>query len=172
VQGPRAFTGTLNDQLVFGNSLSFNAAFVRRDIALRHPFSEDPDLTGEDWHLWLRLGARYPLRHAGTVTSSLVNHGARSVLTLSRDVLVTRVSRLLDCLFDDDEVKRRYGRYERRMRAAVFCYLALHLALGRLSQRDAVRYLARAVATWPAIVVTRDFLGALKRLALSLGPVR
>src|SRR5690606_16343568 len=72
--------GISNERMIDGNQLSCNGVFVRRDIALKHPFNPDRDLSGtEDYELWLRLASRYPIYCESEVTSSIMQHDARSV---------------------------------------------------------------------------------------------
>ncbi len=74
----------VNDALADGNHLSCNCVFVRRDIFLDLPFSENRALSAsEDYALWLRMAARYAFSMVcGVVTSTLVNHDARSVVMI------------------------------------------------------------------------------------------
>src|SRR5262245_63041093 len=92
-------SGTLpeiaNELLTDGNFLSCRGVFIRRDIALKHPFNEDRALSGtEDYELWLRLASRYPLYCDRRITSAIVQHDRRSVINTSRDDLFTRIELL------------------------------------------------------------------------------
>ena len=69
---------TVNDQLINGNHLSCNGVFIRRDMAMQHPFSQDRSLSAsEDYALWLHLAARFPLHCCNTITSTIIDHEAR-----------------------------------------------------------------------------------------------
>jgi glycosyltransferase involved in cell wall biosynthesis len=170
IAGPHLGTD-LNDRPVTGGGLAFNAAFLRRDIALSNPFSEDPELAcWEDRDLWLRLGARFKILHSDTVTSIIVHHDSRSLTATPSDILVRRHERFLASAFEDEEVRRRYGSAERRLKAGAYCSMSLQLSLDRGPKLQAARYLLKAAITWPTVIATRPFHGAVKRFAMSLVP--
>jgi glycosyltransferase involved in cell wall biosynthesis len=66
--------------------------FLRKDIALQIPFSENRNLKiGEDWLVILQIGLKYQLNVSNQVTSAIVQHNNRSMqLTPYKDVLVSR----------------------------------------------------------------------------------
>jgi len=54
--------------------------FLRKDIALKIPFSEDRKLKiGEDWLVVLQVGLKYKLHISNLVTSAIVQHNNRSM---------------------------------------------------------------------------------------------
>jgi glycosyltransferase involved in cell wall biosynthesis len=157
--------GNLNDRLIKGNFLSCNGVFVRRDIALKHPFNTDRDLSAsEDYELWLRLAARYPLRFSNTVTSTVVNHELRSVLVINRDKLIKRQNLFIKYLWEDQVARKKYQKYKGLVLAEVYTYIALHLAITKKHRGDVIEYLTRSVFTRPATLGTRRFWATLKNL--------
>ena len=82
----------LNKKLINGNYLSCNGVFLRRDIALQHPFNTNRRLSAsEDYDLWLRLAARYKIYHSNVITSSILNHDERSVFVIKQEPLIERI---------------------------------------------------------------------------------
>jgi len=54
--------------------------FLRKDIALNFPFSENRKLKiGEDWLVILKIGLKYTLHISNQVNSALVQHASRSM---------------------------------------------------------------------------------------------
>ena len=66
--------------------------FLRRDIGLQYPFSENRDLKiGEDWLIVLKIGLRFKLNISNEVTMGVIQHANRSMQLLDyKDVLLSR----------------------------------------------------------------------------------
>lgn len=159
--------GNLNEQLPRGNLLSCNGVFVRRDVALAFPFNEDRELSAsEDWELWLRLASRYPVHYSNEVTSIIVNHDERSVLTVNEAALLNRKNLTLKYLFEDAAFVEKYGRQRRTIENEFLSYMALHLALAGAPRR-AVKYLTDSVRVLPSSIFRRRFLAAVKHIVLN-----
>ncbi|GIV39095.1 MAG: hypothetical protein KatS3mg033_0895 [Thermonema sp.] len=163
--------GNLAEQLFAGNLLSCIAVFVRRDIALKHPFQEDRTLAGsEDWELWLRLAARYPLPYANEVVACMMQHDARSVMEVNAARLEARLLACMRYVEADEAVRALPASYLRRFRTHAYAYLALHLALGKHPAK-AFRYYLKALRISPlfffhkkSAVILRELLkGMLRR---------
>ena len=158
---------TINQRLIDGNHLSCNGVFVRRDIALQHPFNELRELSAsEDYELWLRLAARFPFHCRSVVTSSVINHDTRSVLTINREKFLQRMKLLETELLKDPEFMSVYGEELRTFRAYRSIYIALHLAMARTGKAESISYLRHAILNKPTCFMGRRFLGAVKNLIL------
>jgi glycosyltransferase involved in cell wall biosynthesis len=154
---------TLNDQLAEGNLLSCNGVFVRRDIFLQHAFNENRALSAsEDYELWLRLAARYPLHYSNTITSQLVDHATRSVRTMHGQKLIDRLEIFLDYIANDPQIARFYGRRTRLIRMDAMSYIALHLAAFRDWKLISLRYLARACLQSSRLLAKKRFYAIAK----------
>lgn len=165
IQKPISFTGNLNDKIIFGNVLSCNGVFIRRDIALQYPFNEDRELSAsEDWHLWVRLSARFPLMYSNVLTSTIVNHDSRSVLAVNKEKLVKRMELLIKYLFEDKIVKQKYGKYKSLVASDLYTYIALHLAITKKHRKDAIKYLYKSFIEYPGAIKSRRFYGTIKNL--------
>ncbi|MDW8303948.1 MAG: glycosyltransferase family A protein [Acidobacteriota bacterium] len=158
-----------NFSLIKGNLLSCNNVFIRKDIALRHPFNETRELSGtEDYELWLRLASRYPLYCSNEIVSTIMHHENRSVVTTNKEKLLKRAEILEKSLGEDFEFIQKFGRYFCRIKAYNRAYIALHLALSQHSKLEVSKYLVRAVLCSPTILRRRIFYGAIKRSFISI----
>ena len=158
---------TANDRLPYGNCFSCNGVFLRRDVAMKHPFNSDRNLSGtEDYELWLRLASRYPLYCDNRVTSVIVQHDDRSVVTTDRRKLETRIELLEKYLFEDDKFLKRYSKKAAVFKANNRVYIALHLALAGRNKLGAMEYLLRALYCSVGAFKNRAFYGTLKRLVV------
>lgn len=159
------FRGNMNDKIIFGNFLSCIGVFIRRDIALQYPFNQDRDLSGsEDWELWVRLSARYSLQYSNKVTSTMIHHQSRSVVTTDKNKIIKRIELAKKYLFEDEAVQLKYGNYKKRMSAELYTYLALHLAMMKHYPKQAIKYLTLSIVEYPPIILTRRFYAAIKSI--------
>lgn len=151
--------------LLKGNYFSCLGVFIRRDVALSFPFNEDRDLSGsEDYELWLRLAARYELLACPEVTSSLVHHGSRSVISTSPEKLIRRIDLLRKSIFRDDSVRDRFGPKLHLWEAFLDIYIALHLALMKGSIMASLGFLTRSALKAPKVILSHRFWVVPKKL--------
>jgi glycosyltransferase involved in cell wall biosynthesis len=157
----------INDDLVGGNHLSCNGVFLRKDIAWQWPFSENRLLSAsEDYALWMKLASRYDVNCWNVVTSTVVNHEQRSVLTINLEKLLQRMAALRRELETDDAFQKKYGHRWKTFRAYQNIYIALHLGMANYSKGKSMPYLWNAIILRPQIILTRRFAGALKNILL------
>ena len=156
----------VNDKLLEGNFLSCMGVFLRRDIALENPFDEDRQMSGsEDYELWMRIAARVPILSYPEVTSRLINHEDRSVITTDPKKLMTRISLLDKKLQGDSKFMDRFGDRLSMFTSYRTLYLALHLALSgeRWLAFKSLLYTARQ---YPYAITTYRFAVAFKKIVL------
>ena len=159
-----SFKGSVNEKLLRGNVFSCNGVFLRKDIAQAFPFNEDRRLSAsEDWELWLRLAARYEIYYSNEVTSVIVNHEDRSVLTGDERALVDRKTLTLKYLSEDQTFVEKYGSQRNLIEAEFLSYIALHLALAG-KRLPAARFLTDSVRLLPASIFSRRFLAVIKHI--------
>lgn len=162
------FSGeTLNDVLPKGNPLSCNSVFLRKDIILGFPFNENRALSAsEDYELWLRLGARFPLYYSNAVTSWIIDHEARSVRKIDVDKLLKRFELLLGALQADPGVMDVYKDYYSYIRMDSNSYIAVHLADRPAYKLKSLRYLSKAFADNPRLITTKRFYATIKNVLI------
>lgn len=148
-------SGDLNKQLLKGNLLSCLGVFIRREKLLNNLFNEDRDLSGsEDWELWMRLSARYPIFYSNEVTASIIQHDHRSILNFKADVLIKRIQLAAYYIFEDAIIKEKYSSYKKMILAHLFLYLSLHLAMIK-DRRKAFVYFAKASSLVPPVLFSK-----------------
>ena len=153
-----------NEKLIEGNFLSCMGVFIRRDIMLANLFNEDRDLSGsEDYELWLRIAARYPIRAIPVSTSCLVNHDSRSVVTISVPKLVRRIDLLKGYIETDSVVKAYYGEHLKQVNSFLDLYLALHLTMAQ-EKKLAIQTLWHAIATYGPVFFNFRFWVVIKKI--------
>ncbi len=156
---------TANKDLIYGNFLSCNGVIIRRDIALENPFEENRAMAAlEDWHLWLRLAVKYPIHCVNTITSSVINHPERSVVTTNQDKLILRFDVFMNSILSNQSIINYYKDDIRKFKASCFSYISLHLALTGKHNAAARTYLIKSIKASPAFVFKKRFFAILKRI--------
>lgn len=158
----------INKSLISGNILSCNGVFIRKDVAIANQFNQDRDLSAsEDYLLWLKLAAQYPIHASNKVTSTIVNHDGRSVLNFNFDKLKKRKELMILYLFEDPITKKHYEKHKKRLVSDAQSYIALHAALDKNSSKsDALSYFWKAVKSYPTSIFQRRSLAIIKHLIL------
>jgi glycosyltransferase involved in cell wall biosynthesis len=162
------YTGkTLNHYMASGNPLSCNGVFIRKDIILQFPFNEDRALSAsEDYELWCRLAARFPLYYTNTVTSLVIDHENRSVRTINGERLIQRLQLLMRYLSEDQTVVRYFGKAFNKIKMDSNSYIALHLANEARYKGKSILYLGKALRNSSALLKTKRFYATIKNIVL------
>jgi glycosyltransferase involved in cell wall biosynthesis len=154
----------VNEKLLQGNYLSCLGVFIRRDIFLNNKFNEDRDLSGsEDYELWMRLAAKYPIYTVPKSTAYLIQHDSRSVINISADRLVRRITLLEYYATSNAEVNRKFGNKLASFKGYNDLYTSLHLAMAR-ENKLASRYAIRAVKHQKSILLDYRFWVVMKKI--------
>jgi glycosyltransferase involved in cell wall biosynthesis len=163
-EGP-IYNTTANNDLIFGNFLSCNGVVIRKDIALQNQFDENRAMaTVEDWHLWLRLAVQYPIYYENTITSSIINHDARSVVITNEDKLILRLDIFMQSILSNSVITSYYHKYISQFKASCFSYVSLHLALTGKNKKMARTYLFKSINASPSFIFKKRFFAILKRI--------
>jgi glycosyltransferase involved in cell wall biosynthesis len=158
------FTNPINDHLIDGNHLSCNGVFIRRDIAQLHPFNENRILAAsEDYELWLRLASLFPIWCNNIITSTVINHEARSVFTINKENFLARVNIFIKLVRSNEIFINKYGHKWNKFYASTLIYASLHLAMAGYKS-ESVAYLKKALVKYPLMLLDRRFLGVIKNL--------
>ena len=158
---------TLNKQLVKGNILSTNGVFIKRDILLANPFNEDRELSAsEDYELWCRLAARFPLVYSNTITTLVVDHEMRSVRKINGEQLITRLNSLSHHLEQDSMVAAYFGKEVNKIKMYASSYIAVHLSDQPAFKLTSIQYLIKAISQSGAIVKKSVFYAIIKNLII------
>jgi hypothetical protein len=157
--------------LATGNHLGCNGVFIRKDIFLENPFNEDRSLSAsEDYELWLRLAARYPLYYSNSITSQLIEHPTRSVNSFSEKALIQRLNTLYNLASANKEVCAFFGRDMSKIKADCLSYTSLHLSDRTKSKFSAFIYLLKALNASPSFFFKSRFFAISRNLVLRWNP--
>jgi glycosyltransferase involved in cell wall biosynthesis len=162
-------TGQITPEILLrGNALRTGGVFLRRDVALAYPFEEDQAASGsEDWILWLRIIARFPMFENDALTSTVVQHEGRSVVTATLEQLEDRTRLTRAYLERDDAFVRRFGVSGlNTVDAHMHTYTALHAAMAGCRLAPVLRHLSAAVRRDPRELLRHRTLATLKHLWL------
>jgi len=156
---------SINDQIVSGNLLSCNGVFVRKEEILKNPFNEDRSLSSlEDWELWIRMSARYTFKHTNVITSTVIQHEERSVMTPDVQKIIQKVESLVNYILQDEVNKKYFGKKINKAVASAWTYTALHLAIANHNKKQILTYLWKGLTTYPGEVFKKRFLVILKKI--------
>ncbi|SKC77243.1 glycosyltransferase family 2 protein [Ohtaekwangia koreensis] len=162
----KALPDPVNEKLVEGNFLSCLGIFAKHDVLLQYPFNEDRELSGsEDYELWIRLAARYPIRTRAVVTASLVNHETRSVLQIDVTKFLKRIALIKRFLNEDSQVTTTYGSKTKTIFAYLDLYAALHLVMAGFRAK-AWKFLLGSLFQQPSVIFNYRFLVVVKKIIL------
>ena len=158
---------TANEALRKSNVLGCIGVFLKKEIALAIPFNEDRKFAGtEDWLLWLRIAARYPILYNQRICYCIYQHDDRSVMNFPEDKLLYRAEHLRAYLLEDESAVAAYGISGiNAVYAHMLTYASLHLAMSRKKLR-ALYYLGKGIRVKAGEVFTRRFIGILKNIIL------
>lgn len=155
-----------NKKLINGNYLSCNGVFLRKDVALQHPFNTNRTLSAsEDYDLWLRLAARYTIHYSSVITSSILNHDARSVFVVKEKPLIDRISLLIETCSNDTLIKKIYKGKLDTFVSKCYLYLALHLAMSK-HKKTALTYFYKGIKEHPMSIFDIRVYGIIKCLLI------
>ena len=155
----------INQHILLGNSLSCNGVFLKRELILLNPFTEDREISSlEDWELWIRLSARYPFQHNNKITSVVVQHEERSVMNPNIDRIKKKVEKFLTFVLNDETNRRAFGRQLKKVQGSGYTYAALHIAIAGGTARDVLQFLTKGLRAWPTHAISKRILVVFKLL--------
>lgn len=157
----------INAQLIHGNLLSCNGVFVKKEIALQHPFSELRELSAsEDYLLWLQLAARYPFSFSNKKTSIIIEHDTRSVISFNKKNADNRINYLYKSLTADSIFISKFGvKTINKINAHMLSYFSLHAGLYG-NKQDSYNYLKASLKNSALEIFSKRFLVILKLLII------
>lgn len=156
-----SFKGKLNNSIQKKNILSCNNVFIEYGIAIDNPFSIIRNLSGsEDWLLWLQLSQKYEITAVEEVTSVIIQHYNRSMITANGKSTEERTSRIIHEL---RKSKSTSIDIVSNVSAEMYSLSSLYYAIGK-EKYDAIRCYFIAVKFKPSIILSKRFLATMKYL--------
>lgn len=149
----------VNKIIVEGNALAVNTVFIERQTILDTPFNEDRRLsTLEDWELWIRLAARHTITTVKGVTSVLVQHDDRSVMSKDLGRITEKVDVFCEYVLDDEMNRATYGNALSKATASAKTYAALHIAMTGTGKNISWNYLFKGLSDSISQLFTKRFV--------------
>lgn len=150
--------------LIKNNFLSCNGVFIRKDIALTHPFPEDRRMAvAEDWALWLQLVSRYRINCLDVITSSIIMHENRSIKDWDAKKIIVRDELLIRFLFSDEKIVIFYKNKLPKFVADRYTFIMLILAM-KGEKKAALQYARKAISVDKSVIFRKRFLASIKKL--------
>jgi glycosyltransferase involved in cell wall biosynthesis len=166
LQASQISNGSLNSRIMKNNLLSCNNVFIRSDVFNQLKFSERRLLSGtEDWLLWIRLAARYEITGLATITSAVIQHGQRSMLTATGASTLARTLIIREELKNDEVFMKKHASRLGTIQAECYSLTALCWAIEK-RRGPALYYFAKAVFQHFPTLFTRRTLATFKHLLL------
>lgn len=157
--------GELNKKIQKFNPMSCNNVFIKKELCKDFTFSERRELSGtEDWLLWLKLSCSFPFYGLPQITSAIIEHSSRSMITASGKSTEIRTVALLDEIKNENYFNGKLSRKQvNKISAEMFSLSALHYAIDK-DKRNTIRTIKSAILSNPGTVFKRRFLAIVKRI--------
>ena len=144
-----------------------NKDFIKKEIIVKHKFNEERALSAsEDYELWCRLAARYPLYYSNAITSLVIDHEMRSVRTIHGEKLINRLELLMKFLEADKQTVDYFGKSFDKIKMDANSYIALHLANEPKYKLTSIKYLFKSLADSASLLQTKRFYATLKNILI------
>ena len=158
---------TLNNIICDGNPLSCNGVFIRKDKILENRFNEKRELSAsEDYDLWLRLAARFPLYYSNEVTSLIIDHDARSVRAMNPQKIIDRLNIFTNSVKSDEQIQKVFSNKLNTIQMFADLYIAVHLAPQPKYKLDSIKYLIKTIFTDISVLKLKAFYATLKNIII------
>ena len=110
------------------------------------------------------MSARYLFLTDNTITSTVIQHDERSVMTVDVAKMKLKVDRFIHHVLLDEMNKKRFGSNLNKTVASACTYAALHLAMANENKNDVLYYLLKGIIRYPGEVFKKRFLVIFKKL--------
>ncbi len=138
--------------------------YLRRDVALMFPFSENRNLKiGEDWEVILKIAVRFPLYFSNQITAAIVVHSERTMEVAAIQTILESRTILIENLTQDLEITTK-------IRENVWVELTTLAALSASingDKKQALTLLKQAAARQKRVLYQRRTLAILKKILLN-----
>lgn len=153
---------TITDETIRQNPFACQF-FLRKDIALTFPFSENRELKiGEDWAVILKIAVRYPLHFSNQYTAIQVQHKGRSMEVSSANTVINSRNLLIDYLSNDELIT---DRIISSVSVELTSLAALHAAIHSEKKR-AISLYREAFKRKPSFILSRRSFAIIKKIII------
>lgn len=155
-------------KMVHENILHGNAMFLKRNIALKHPFINSPlAFLSEDWYVWMTLLVRYNILFDNTITSVIVEHEQRSLKVIDPEKLEGCTQLIVKYLKKDKKFTDILDYRSNVFFSNQYTFLTLILALAGDKKNETWKYLFKALQQDVTVIGRKRFLASFKHLIKS-----
>jgi glycosyltransferase involved in cell wall biosynthesis len=142
----------------YGNFLGCIGIFLAREVYQQYHFDENPVVIGsEDWDLWIRVIARYPVGRIHKINNSVVEHSERSIASFTPDSILKRRIYILEKVKNDPALRLVYDKYLNVMQASGYV-LAASTANAARAFKAGKKYIRKALYINPLLIFDLPFL--------------
>jgi glycosyltransferase involved in cell wall biosynthesis len=160
--------GEINNLVIDRNPLQVSSTFIDKTTFDAVRFVEDRSLAGsEDWMLWLQLSSRCSMVSINTVTSSLVQHSNRSMVTAKGKDVLRRTDALLFHISNDKVFCTKFPKAINGIASEMYSLTALHFSLEG-DRKQSIVYIWKAIVKYPIFLLRRRFLAIVKHLLTNI----
>jgi glycosyltransferase involved in cell wall biosynthesis len=155
------YTGNLNSRIRVSNYLSCNNVFIKKSATIPYRFSEKTAIAGsEDWLLWLLLSTKYQITGLPEITSAILHHAGRSMITASGKDTELRGICFIDTCREYPELKPLMP----NIISEIYSLAGLYYSIGK-KRKDALRCALTAFKARPfKMIFSRRSLAIFKHL--------
>ncbi len=148
----------VSKNLLYGNPLSCNGVFIKRDISLENPFYEDLRLiTSEDYFLWLTLDSKYKILHIPVISSTIIEHKQRSIHTVNIEKIIESKELFAQLLQKESFLNGFYQKNKHILLSSIYSFIALHISMKKQHKKLALHYFFKAIFLYPFCIKKRRF---------------
>lgn len=153
----------LNKKLIFENSLTGACLFIKRHVLEGLTFIPHRDaVISEDWYLWLRLAARFPIHSVHKISCVVRQHEQRSLNVLDASRIERSLLMIVSELKKDPVFLGYYGQSFPYFLCECYSLIALHYV--RVLKSVTLRYVLMAMKAYPLFLRRRRFWAIVKNL--------
>ncbi len=152
--------GDLNKKIHKSNGLSCNGVFIKKEIADKNRFTETRCVAGsEDWLLWLLLSKEFKITGLPEITTTVILHSGRSMVTAMGKGTENRATCFLETMKEHPVIEPLRSNVIREF----YSLAALYYSMEK-KRKDAWRCTVIAIKAKPLSIFSRRFLAIVKHL--------
>ncbi len=162
------FNGDVVANIINRNKRNLNSVFINKEAFNEIKFEENRLLAAsEDTLLLCRLVARHTPIFENTITSAMVEHSGRSMVTASETQLINRRKYLLEGLRNDNIFMQKYAANLSKINAEM-AYLLCLCCLANKNNKKAFRYFKESIRGAATSLLSKRTLVFIKKSMLNL----
>ena len=98
---------------------------MSKEIYTHYRFETNPIIIGsEDWELWIRILAKYPLGRINRINNAIVHHPGRSISTYSLESVIVRKKFIVEKIKKDPDLFSVYKKHISSINGSAYLFAA------------------------------------------------